>query len=532
MLATSPLPHDRSSAPGLAHTRPMISVSWSYDLLSSDEQRLLRRLSVFTGGFTLEAAEIICDEKNEGNVPGSLTNLVHKSLVVADLVPGQETRYELHEMIRQYGLAKLVEEGAEDQLRRQHGAFFCRLAEEAEPRLFTGEQMTWLERLDTEYDNLRAAMDWSLTERTADVEFGLRLAAALTYYWEIRGLGLEGGRRLESALEKIDDAAVPLQALVYLRAGNFWIGWEDDKAALYAGKSLALFRQLGDEKGVAWAIRLQGNYTYDKRDFEKAVPILEQSLRLAEELDDRALITWNYHHLGWIALAGADYLAAANLGDLALAIALETGDGRAQANLLFLLGETANRQGEFIQAEALYSQALVIARNLKDSLIVARILNQMGEAARRQKKYIQAEPFYLECLAIFRDIYGWGGLAIPLTNLGHVAVRRGDPARAANYFRDSIESDKEDSTWNIWGMGVVAAAQGRPIQAARLYGVVDKLVESDIKNIIYTEDREDFRRDVDSVRGQLSEASFAAAWAGGRAVSPEEAIVYALEEQA
>ena len=104
--------------------------------------------------------------------------------------------------------------------------------------------------------------------------------------------------------------------------------------------------------------------------------------------------------------------------------------------------------------------------------------------------------------------------------------------RAANYFRDSIESDKEDSTWNIWGMGVVAAAQGRPIQAARLYGVVDKLVESDIKNIIYTEDREDFRRDVDSVRGQLSEASFAAAWAGGRAVSPEEAIVYALEEQA
>lgn len=92
MLATPPLPHDRSSAPGLAHTRPMISVSWSYDLLSSDEQRLLRRLSVFAGGFTLEAAEIICDEKNEGNVPGSLTNLVHKSLVVADLVPGQETR--------------------------------------------------------------------------------------------------------------------------------------------------------------------------------------------------------------------------------------------------------------------------------------------------------------------------------------------------------------------------------------------------------------------------------------------------------
>ena len=211
-------------------------------------------------------------------------------------------------------------------------------------------------------------------------------------------------------------------------------------------------------------------------------------------------------------------------------MAQETGDGRAQASLLFLLGEWANRQGEFARAEALYAQALAIARNLKDSLIAARLLNQMGEAARRQKKYIQAEVCYLECLAILRDTHGWDTLAVPLTNLGHVAVRWGDAGRAASYFRESIDSDREVSTWNIWGMGLVAAAQGRPTQAAQLYAVVDKLVAADIKNIIYQEDRAEFRQDVDAVRAQLGEARFAAAWAEGRLMSPEEAIAYAVEE--
>ncbi|MCB8934007.1 MAG: tetratricopeptide repeat protein [Candidatus Promineofilum sp.] len=513
----------------LRHRSLQALIDWSYDLLSPVEQRLLRRLSVFAGGFTLEAAEMICDEENEGNVPGSLTKLVNNSLVVVDRAPGRETRYDLHEMIRQYALAKLVEEGAEERLRGRHGAFFCRLAEEAEPRLYSGEQMAWLDRLDAEHDNLRAALDWSFNSQAADVEYGLRLAAALTYYWEIRGLGLEGGLRLASALEKIGDAAIPLQALLYLRAGSFWIGWENEKVALCARKSLALFQKIGDEKGIAWAIRLQGNLNYDQGDREQAVPLLEQSLKLAGKLDDRALITWNYHILGWIAVVRADYSEAANVGDRGLALAYETGDGRAQTSLLFLLGETANRQGEFARAEALYSQALIIARNLKDSLIAARILNQTGEAARRQKKYIQAEASYLECLAIFRDVHGWEKLAVPLSNLGHVAVRRGDPGRAVHYFQESIESDEEISTWNIWGMGVVAAALGRPRQAARLYAVVDKLVEADIRNIVYREDREDFRRDVDSVREQLDEASFTAAWAEGRAMSPEEAIAYALK---
>jgi len=507
-------------------------IDWSYDLLSPVEQRLLRRLAVFAGGFTLEAAEMICDEENEANVPGSLTKLVNNSLVVVDRAPGRETRYDLHEMIRQYALAKLVEEGAEERLRGRHGAFFCRLAEEAEPRLFSGEQMAWLDRLDAEHDNLRAALDWSLNSQAADVEFGLRLAAALTYYWEIRGLGLEGGLRLASALEKIGEAAIPLQALVYLRAGGFWVGWDDEKAVLYAERSLALFRQVGDASGIAWAMRLQGNYFYYKKEFEQAIPFLEQSLNLAEELDDKALMVLAYRFLGWTALMRQDFFEAVNLGEQALAIACDMGDKRAQATSHFLLGEIAHRQGEFARAETLFERALAIARDLKDGVNASRILNQLGETARRQKKYTLAEAYYLECLASFRDTYGWDSFAVPLTNLGHVAVRQSDPERAAEYFQESIDGDKEFDTWNIWGMGVVAAAQSRPAQAARLYAVVDKLLAADVREILYPEDREEFRRDVDSVREQLDEASFTAAWAEGRVMSPEEAIAYALEEQA
>jgi predicted ATPase/DNA-binding SARP family transcriptional activator/Tfp pilus assembly protein PilF len=511
-------------------------IDWSYELLSAAEQRLLRRLSVFAGGFTLEAVQGICDEAGEGDkddVFESLMLLVNKSLVVADRMPGQEARYDLHETIRQYGLAKLVKEGAEQQLRRRHASYFCRLAEEAEPRLYSGEQMAWLDHLQAEYDNLRAALDWSLTGRSVDVEIGPRLAAALAYYWEIRGHGLEGGRWLEAALGKIGDAAVPLQALLYLRAGNFWVGWENDKATPYARKSLALYRQLRDDKGIAWAMRLQGSCFIYKNDFEQAVSFLEQSLKLAEELDDKALITWVYHLLGWIAIKRGDYFETANLGEKYLVLACETGDGRAQVHSYFLLGETAARQGEFARAEALYSHALIIARNLKDGIAASRTLNQLGEAARRQKKYAQAEAHYRESLASFRDTQGWDTFAVPLSNLGHVAVRRGDPGRAADYFRESIDSDEElnAAPWNIWGMGVVAAARGKPGQAARLYAVMDKILEADSNEIVYREDWEDFRRDIAFVREQLGEADFSAAWAEGRRMSLEEAIAYALKEQ-
>ena len=239
-----------------------------------------------------------------------------------------------------------------------------------------------------------------------------------------------------------------------------------------------------------------------------------------------------YRFLGWTALMRQDYSGAVNLGEQALAIACDMGDKRAQATSHFLLGETAHRQGEFARAETLFERALAIARDLKDGVNASRILNQLGETARRQKKYTLAEAYYLECLASFRDTYGWDSFAVPLTNLGHVAVRQSDPERAAEYFQESIDGDKEFDTWNIWGMGVVAAAQSRPAQAARLYAVVDKLLAANVREILYPEDREEFRRDVDSVREQLDEASFTAAWAEGRVMSPEEAIAYALEEQA
>lgn len=256
-------------------------IDWSYDLLPPVEQRLLRRLSVFAGSFSLEEVEAVCDEENEGQVLDLLTQLVNKSLVVADRVSGERTRYTLHETIREYGLERLAEEDAVARMRDRHADFYRRLAEEAEPQLYQATQIYWLDQLEEKYDNLRAALNWTLIEHPANAETGLRLAAALAYYWEMRGILLEGHRWLSAALEKVDAASIPLRASFYLNAGNFWLKHGGEKRVVGADESLALYQRLEDERGIAWALRLQGNCVlFREHDLERATALFEQGLAL------------------------------------------------------------------------------------------------------------------------------------------------------------------------------------------------------------------------------------------------------------
>jgi tetratricopeptide (TPR) repeat protein len=161
-----------------------------------------------------------------------------------------------------------------------------------------------------------------------------------------------------------------------------------------------------------------------------------------------------------------------------------------------------------------------------------KTLNPLGEVARLQKKYDQAVSYYQECLTIAQRIPGLEEFSTPLANLGHVAIRQGELQQATDYFRESTDQDKNgfDVVWNLWGFGLVAAAGGRMRQATRLYAVVDKLLQSDGPLIVYREDQADYTRDIALVCEQLGEADFAAAWAEGQRMSPEEAVAYALEE--
>ncbi len=511
-------------------------IDWSYDLLPAVEQRLLRRLAVFAGGFSLAEVESICDEENEGGVLDRLTQLVNKSLVVANRVSGELARYSLHETIRQYGLERLAEEGAVESMRDRHAAFYCRLAEEAEPQLYQTGQMLWMDRLEETYDNLRAALNWALVDHPPAAETGLRLAAALAYYWEMRGILVEGRRWLTVALEKVNSAATPLRALFYLNAGNFWLEHFDaKKAALCAKQGLALYQRLEDERGVAWALRLQGNcLTYIENDFEKATILLEQSLALAEELDDKALMARVYQNLGRTTMFGGDHSDGLKLAEKGLIIARGIGDRWVIGYLSYQAGVASIRLGDYAGAEGFLLDSLAVCRDLKLEVNAAKVLNVLGQVARVQKKYDQAASYCREYLALSREIAGWEHYSGPLTNLGHVSIRQGDPGRAADFFRESTDTDKGNNEVfrNLWGLGLVAAAEGRAIQAARLYAVVDKSLEANHNEISsFREDREDFQRDIAVVREQLGEADFTAAWAAGRAMSPEEALAYALEGQ-
>src|SRR5829696_699880 len=184
------------------------ALDWSFELLSEDEKELFRRLSVFAGGWTLEASEAVGarGDVEEGEVLDVLSGLVDKSLVVARERQESGVRYRMLEPIRQYAREKLEEGGEGEEARRRHATFFLALAEEAEPRLRGPEDVEWLERLETEHDNMRAALSWAL-ER-GEVELRLRLAGALGWFWEAHGHYSEGRRWLEEALAKDDRASV------------------------------------------------------------------------------------------------------------------------------------------------------------------------------------------------------------------------------------------------------------------------------------------------------------------------------------
>jgi predicted ATPase/class 3 adenylate cyclase len=259
------------------------AIEWSYGLLTEDEQRLFRRLGVFVGGFTLEAAEAVCDWDDLSlDVLDGLASLVDKSLVRAR---EEEDRFVMLETIRSFVADELEASGEAEEIRRAHAAFFGALVEEAEPHLIGGDQKQWLDRLELEQSNIRTALDWTSTH---DTQLLLRLSSTAWRFWYSRGHLSEGQQRLEHALRTADDtssrwAAKALRALaVFLeRKGNY------DKAHTAAEESLAIYRGMGDEIGASDALEALAIVAENRGDFASAETYYRQSLRICEDAGDK-----------------------------------------------------------------------------------------------------------------------------------------------------------------------------------------------------------------------------------------------------
>lgn len=461
------------------------TLDWSYHLLSEPERILLSRLSVFSGGFMLEAAEAVCRMTNDEcritdeawasplpfvidhssfppEVLDLLTQLVDRSLVGVERREGT-TRYGLLETTREYARERLRAAGEEEAYRVRHARFFLALAERAEPELTGAQQAVWLRRLEEEHDNIRVALDTFLALELP--EDGLRLAGALGWFWGIRGYLSEGRERLQAALalsgcrvvtpgsgrearvggppECHPELRSPGIGLAQVKALNAAGRLADDQSDAGAARamfqeSLALSRALGDQTGAAMALNCLGGLAVHARDYPAARALYEESLATYQSIEDRWGAAAALTNLGRTALVSGDYAAARAVLQSALETQRQLGDRRAIARTLTWLGITTQRLGNPETAYALHQESLSLARELGAKQAIEETLRGLGSLASDLGRQDAALAYYEERLAIARETGSAWGSAESLYALGRLARDRGDSRKARSLWSESL----------------------------------------------------------------------------------------------
>ena len=340
-------------------------IDWSYDLLNDREGQLLQRLSVFVGGWTLEAAEQVCADASvaDHEVLDLLTSLCDKSLVLVDENDGSY-RYRLLETVRQYARERLLTSGGGETVRARHRDCFLALAEDTHAKLKGPEQAMWLQRLEAEHENLRAGLEWSLVDAGANA--GLRLCGALQYFWIMRGHFSEGRRWCDRVLAGARGAERTPERANALSAAGLLAYRQDDFIAAHAllEESLAIRRQVGDRKGIGVAAGNLGMVALDEGELPAARALHEESLAIARETGNRNGVLASLGNLGIVSYELRDFAAARARFEEILAISRELGDGHTTAIALHRLGTVEDAQGGYRAAEALYKESLTILQRL------------------------------------------------------------------------------------------------------------------------------------------------------------------------
>jgi predicted ATPase/DNA-binding SARP family transcriptional activator/DNA-binding CsgD family transcriptional regulator len=474
------------------HRTLRATLDWGYGLLGGPEQALFGRLSVFAGGFTLEAAESVAGRGGieEKQVVELLTTLVEKSLVVAEESWERGARYRLLEPVRQYAWEKLVEGGEEDDIRRRHARFFLALAEEAEPGLRGPRQVEWLDRLEQEHDNLRAALAWSLEE-----DLGARLAGALSLFWYTRGYLSEGRSYLEAAVR---GRSVPETARARALDGLGWIAepqGDYERARLAYEESLGLYRKVGDRRGVANALGDLGSLALDRGEYERATSLLEETLALYREL----------------------------------------GESEGIIGILDSLGVLASARGDPEQSAVYFREALVLSRGTGNVRRTAVSLGNFGITTLVHGDPGQATALLEESLGLFREIGDGQNIAIGLTHAALAALAEGDSGRVRVLVEEGLgllrkAGDRQHFADCLEIMAGSAGAEGMARKAARLWGAAGARRE-EIGIPLQPENRTVLEPHLSAARSALGEAAWQTALAEGRAMSPERSIEYALSAE-
>ncbi len=409
------------------------TLDWSYELLTPSERVLLRRVSVFQGGWTLEAAESVCTAAtlSRTEVFDVLSTLVEKSVVVAD-VQGATGRYHLLETVRQYAWEALSESGEAESLQSQHVAFHAALADEAAAHFLSDDQAVWMQRLDREHDNLRAALRYTID--VGDTGTSLRMAAALGWFWIVRGNRTEALRWLERVLASAATLAGPdpsrARSLVWAAKLAGAQGDSDHAVELFE-RALGEVRALGDQREVAWVLSDFGELERERGYYGRTEAMLAEALTIRRELRDEHGIAMTLTRMALVAFDHDDDSAAAALIDESLVLFRRLGDIHRIAHGLDILGMVARRQGQLQRARRLHEEALEILRQLGDKEGIGAALQRLALVVWTDGDAEYAVSLCREAITAYQEVYYPFGVADCLESLGEVSASRGQFELAA-----------------------------------------------------------------------------------------------------
>lgn len=513
------------------------TIAWSYQLLDDREQRLFRRLCVFVGGCTLEAIESISGALGDeaSLVLDGVASLIDKSLLQQTGQEAQEPRLVVLETIREYGWEALAESQELESTRRAHVRYYLNLAEQAEPELGGPQQAAWLVRLEREHDNLRAALSRAVEQEAArkdgqHMELALRLAGALRRFWLVHGHISEGRNILEQALAASEGVEAPVRAKALLAAAHLAAVQGDyERTEALCRESLQLYRELADRSGIARSLYLLGEAAWTTGDTAKARALFEEALALRRELEDRERVAYSLYSLALLERSQGEYARSRTLFEESLSMNRELGNKRGIAILLMeLAGTLFVSQGDHARVRLLLEEALALYKEVGDKEGLAASLCLTGQIALSEGDAVAAHRLAEESQGLYREMMHRHGIASSLALLARVAVFQGDYTAARSLYEESLAlarevGHKELIASGLEGMASVVAVQGEPAWATQLWGAAESLRIASGMPLAPVE-RAGYEQAVAAARDRLGERLFAAGWAEGRNVTPEQAL--------
>jgi predicted ATPase/class 3 adenylate cyclase len=510
------------------HQTLRAAIDWSYNLLSPTEQVLFQRLSVFIGGWTLEAAESVCEggSVRSEEALNLLEQLIHKSLVIKE-EDHSESRYHMLETIRQYAHEKLVQTGEEQGVRDRHLNYFLKLSEQIEAELVGPQQGEWLARTNRENSNLRSALEHAIK---SDVEAGLYISGRLEYFWRNFDLR-EGARWLVEFLQKPESKEYPhARAKALYTRGKLLFHFEQyGEARTVTEESLALFHNIGDQQGQTDSLAWLGFMFTAAGNPAKGTELAQQALILAQSLGDIGRQAYALEELGW---DHRDYTRAFAYWEQAITLYRQIGHWRGLANALSQMGYFLLMDNQLDVAEEYLDEANILFKqlNIKER---NHLLNAYGEIALRRGDFERARDYFQEDARISNELGNRIEYLWTISHLGFAELYAGNITEAHQIFAETAQEFQKDGSrsgviYSLEGMSSLYAAVGKAEPAARLIGWADATRE------VIGDTRPKLEQaDIDKVTAaciaKMGKAAFSDMYAEGKKMTLDEAMQLALK---